>query len=96
MKFSEGNSDDREAGVRADGRNKRSVRLTVRVMFSSEKGVRVDTEKPKIGRVWIPKSQVRHPDPKTLSDGETVEIHIPYWLADNEGLLEMCEEVGDD
>ena len=35
--------------------------------------------------VWLPKSQLRYCS--TYEIGETAEIEIPYWLAENKGLV---------
>lgn len=35
---------------------------------------------------WLPKSQIREPDPEDFAEGEEEDVTIPEWLAKEKGL----------
>jgi hypothetical protein len=67
-----------------------TVELEVEVLAVSENSIKVqvaDVEEP----VWLPKSEIdgdaSELDPYACEKGDSGTIHIPEWLATNEGLV---------
>lgn len=57
------------------------------VKRTTEKAVQFDLDEAD-EYVWIPKSEIREPDPDTIEEGQEIDFIIPEWLAETKGLCD--------